>query len=175
MMEEAAAPAEDEDLMLPVYIPKFPTLSQLSVENRVGAVTEYVKALAALPKCIRATSRGQPVAARCDCLRQHVQKEPRLAARIGLAVANFKANPRTERTQTLITWIHYADIMASLINGKRRQFLLIETKPENEEAEGAADEAAEEEAEEDPYTTQAKLVCQSTLMRLIGMGPDAWK
>jgi hypothetical protein len=168
MMEEEAAPA-DEDLLQPLSLPKFPKLKQLSLEDRNAAVTEYANALSAFPKCMNATSRGQPAATRCDCLHKHVQNDPQLTGRIGLAVANFTAKSRAERTQTLITWIQYADIMASLISAKRRQFLLIETQVEN----GAAQEEAAQEDE--PIATQAKLVCQSTLMRLLGIGPDAWK
>jgi hypothetical protein len=85
---EEAAPADDEDLQ-PLSVPKFPKLKQLSLENRNAAVTEYVNALAALPKCMSATSRRKPMATRCDCLHQHVLNDPRLAARIGLAVANI--------------------------------------------------------------------------------------
>jgi hypothetical protein len=96
-----------------------------------------------------------------------MQNDPRLAGRVGIGVAaNFTAKPRGERIQTLITWIQYADMMASLISAKRWQFILIKMRVKNEAVFGADDE---------PLATQAKLVCQSTLMRLLGIGPDAWK
>ena len=165
-MAEGVA-AADEDLQ-PLYVPKFPKLKKLSLENRDVQATEYVQALAALPKCMDATSRhgGQAVATRCECLHRHTQNDPRLAARVGAGVANFTAKPRGERIQTLITWIQYADMMASLISAKRRQFILLEMRVEGE---------AVAEDEDEPLATQAKLVCQSTLMRLLGIGPDAWK
>jgi hypothetical protein len=160
MEEEEAAPADDD--LQPLSVPKFPRLKQLSLENRNVRAVAYVNALAALPKCIDATSRrGQAVATRCDCLYKHIGQDPRLAGRVGLGVANFTAKARVERIQTLITWIHYADMMASLISSRRRQFLLIEMR----------DEADNDQ----PEATEAKLVCQSTLMRLLGIGPDAWK
>jgi hypothetical protein len=54
-----------------------------------------------------------------------------LAGRVGIGVANFTAKPGGERIQTLITWIQYADMMASLISAKRRQFILIKMRIEN--------------------------------------------
>jgi hypothetical protein len=60
-MAEEAAPV-DEDLE-PLSVPKFPKLKKLSVENMNVRAAEYVNALAALPKCMDATSRrGQAVA-----------------------------------------------------------------------------------------------------------------
>jgi hypothetical protein len=168
MMEEEAAPA-DEDLQ-PLSVPKFPKLKKLSLEDRNVGATEFVNALAALPKCMDATSRrGQEaVATRCDCLHRHIENDPGLAGRVGIGVANFTAKPRVERIQTLITWIQYADMMASLISAKRRQFILMEMRVDTTEA-------VDDGAEDEPLATQAKLVCQSTLMRLLGIGPDAWK
>ena len=167
-MAEGVA-AADEDLQ-PLSVPKFPKLKKLSLENRDVQATEYVQALAALPECMDATSRrgGQAVATRCECLHRHTQSDPRLAGRVGLGVASFTAKPRGERIQTLIIWIQYANMMAPLINAKRRQFILIEMRVEDEPVVGAYDE-------DEPLATQAKLVCQSTLMRLLGIGPNAWK
>jgi hypothetical protein len=52
-------------------------------------------------------------------------------------------------------------MMASLINAKRQQLILIEMRVDTTEAvDGAEDEPL--------VTTQAKLVCQSTLIRLLG-------
>jgi hypothetical protein len=171
MMEEAATAADGALSPALLSLPKFPRrLKQLSVENRNVAVRDYVNALAALPKCMNATSRGQAVATGCDCLHKHVQNNPRLAGRVALAVANFTVKPRAERIQTLITWIQYADILASVMAHRRRQFLLIETKIEEDNL-----EEADEEDDEPCFANQAKLVCQSSLMRLLGIGPDAWK
>jgi hypothetical protein len=80
-----------------------------------------------------------------------------LAGQVGIGVANFTAKPLVERIQTLITWIQYADMMASLISAKRRQFLLMEMRVDTTEA-------VDDGAEDEPLATQAKLVCQSTLM-----------
>jgi hypothetical protein len=156
-MAEVAAPA-DEDLQ-PLSVPKFSKLKKLSLENRNVGATEYVNALAALPKCMDVASRrgGRAVATRYECLHRHTQNDPRLAGRVSVGVANFTYKPGGERIQTLIMWIQYADMMASLISAKCQQFILIEMRVE-EKAVAEADDA---------LATQAKLVCQSTLMRLL--------
>jgi hypothetical protein len=150
----------EEDLQ-PLSSPKFLSLKKL--RSHAEAI-QYVNALATLPKCMAATSHSKAVATQCDCLHNHVQNDDELARRVARGIASFAAKKKADKIHTLITWIHYADILASHLNSKRRQFLLVEMRAEDE-ATGEAGDA--------PLV--AKLVCQSTLMRLLCFGPRAWK
>ena len=116
-MDKEAAPA-DEDLQ-PLSFPKFLNLEELRSH---AEARKYVNALAVLPKCMAVTSHSKAVVTRCDCLHKHEQNDKELARRVARGIANFAAKKKTNKIQTLITWIHYADILASHLNSKCRQF-----------------------------------------------------